>query len=305
MNNIDWELLKEIAELETVPQGAYNIRKNGQLEGRSSSANIEIVTKTDKPGLEIHIKDGTRGESVHIPVIMTESGINETVYNDFFIGDDCDVTIVAGCGIHNSGCETTEHDGIHTFHVGKRSRVRYVERHYGEGEGTGERVMNPQTYAYLDEGAFLQMDNTQIRGVDSTKRYVKIVVGKGAEAVVNEKLMTHDRQTAESEMDVVLAEEGATGRITSRSVARDTSVQVFYPRMVGQADCFGHVQCDSILMDDARIKSIPAISAEHTDARLIHEAAIGRIAGEQIQKLLTLGLTEEEAEERIIQGFLR
>ncbi len=305
MNNIDWELLKEIAELETVPQGAYNIRKNGQLEGRSSSANIEIVTKTDKPGIEIHIKDGTRGESVHIPVIMTESGINETVYNDFFIGDDCDVTIVAGCGIHNSGCETTEHDGIHTFHVGKRSRVRYVERHYGEGEGTGERVMNPQTYAYLDEGAFLQMDNTQIRGVDSTKRYVKIVVGKGAEAVVNEKLMTHDRQTAESEMDVVLAEEGATGRITSRSVARDTSVQVFYPRMVGQADCFGHVQCDSILMDDARIKSIPAISAEHTDARLIHEAAIGRIAGEQIQKLLTLGLTEEEAEERIIQGFLR
>lgn len=305
MNNIDWELLKEIAELETVPQGAYNIRKNGQLEGRSSSANIEIVTKTDKPGIEIHIKDGTRGESVHIPVIITESGINETVYNDFFIGDDCDVTIVAGCGIHNSGCETTEHDGIHTFHVGKRSRVRYVERHYGEGEGTGERVMNPQTYAYLDEGAFLQMDNTQIRGVDSTKRYVKIVVGKGAEAVVNEKLMTHDRQTAESEMDVVLAEEGATGRITSRSVARDTSVQVFYPRMVGQADCFGHVQCDSILMDDARIKSIPAISAEHTDARLIHEAAIGRIAGEQIQKLLTLGLTEEEAEERIIQGFLR
>lgn len=305
MNNIDWELLKEIAELETVPQGAYNIRKNGQLEGRSSSANIEIVTKTDKPGIEIHIKDGTRGESVHIPVIMTESGINETVYNDFFIGDDCDVTIVAGCGIHNSGCETTEHDGIHTFHVGKRSRVRYVERHYGEGEGTGERVMNPQTYAYLDEGAFLQMDNTQIRGVDSTKRYVKIVVGKGAEAVVNEKLMTHDRQTAESEMDVVLAEEGATGRITSRSVARDTSVQVFYPHMVGQADCFGHVQCDSILMDDARIKSIPAISAEHTDARLIHEAAIGRIAGEQIQKLLTLGLTEEEAEERIIQGFLR
>lgn len=305
MNNIDWELLKEIAELETVPQGAYNIRKNGQLEGRSSSANIEIVTKTDKPGIEIHIKDGTRGESVHIPVIMTESGLNETVYNDFFIGDGCDVTIVAGCGIHNSGCETTEHDGVHTFRVGKRSRVRYVERHYGEGEGTGERVMNPQTYAYLDEGAFLQMDNTQIRGVDSTKRYVKIVVGKGAEAVVNEKLMTHDRQTAESEMDVVLAEEGATGRITSRSVARDTSVQVFYPRMVGQADCFGHVQCDSILMDDARIKSIPAISAEHTDARLIHEAAIGRIAGEQIQKLLTLGLTEEEAEERIIQGFLR
>lgn len=305
MNNVDWELLREIAELETVPQGAYNIRKNGKLEGRAVSANIDISTKPDKPGIDIRIKPGTKGESVHIPVIMTETGLNDTVYNDFFIGDDCDVTIVAGCGIHNSGCETTQHDGIHTFHLGKRARVRYVERHYGEGEGTGERVMNPQTIAYLDEDAFMQMDNTQIRGVDSTKRYVKIVVGKGAEAVVNEKLMTHGRQTAESEMDVVLSAEGATGRITSRSVARDESYQVFYPRMVGQAECFGHVQCDSILMDDARIKSIPAISAEHTDARLIHEAAIGRIAGEQIQKLMTLGLTEEEAEERIIQGFLR
>ena len=305
MNGIDKELLKEIAELEGVPQGAYNIRKNGKLEGRASTANIEITTKTDKPGIDIHIKSGTRNESLHIPVIMTETGLNDTVYNDFFIGDDCDVTIVAGCGIHNSGCETTQHDGIHTFHVGKRSRVRYVERHYGEGEGTGERVMNPQTIAYLDEGSFIQMDNTQIRGVDSTKRYVKIVVGRDAEAVVNEKLMTHGRQTAESEMDVILSAPGATGRITSRSVARDTSYQEFYPRLVGQADCFGHVQCDSILMDEARIKSIPAISAEHTDARLIHEAAIGKIAGEQIQKLMTLGLTEQEAEERIIQGLLR
>lgn len=305
MNGIDIALLREIAELEGVPQGAYNIRRNGQLEGRASTANIEITTKTDKPGIDIHVKSGTRNESLHIPVIMTETGLTDVVYNDFFIGDDCDVTIVAGCGIHNSGCETTQHDGIHTFHVGKRSRVRYVERHYGEGEGTGERVMNPQTFAYLDEGAFIQMDNTQIRGVDSTKRYVKIVVGRDAEAVVNEKLMTHGRQTAESEMDVVLEAPGATGRITSRTVARDTSYQEFYPRMIGRADCFGHVQCDSILMDEARIKSIPAISAEHTDARLIHEAAIGKIAGEQIQKLMTLGLTEQEAEERIIQGFLR
>lgn len=303
MNEIDYELLKEIAELEGVPQGAYNIRKNGQLEGRSSTANIEISTKTDNPGIDIRIKSGTHNESVHIPVIMTETGITDTVYNDFFIGDDCDVTIIAGCGIHNCGCETSQHDGIHTFHIGKRSRVRYVERHYGEG--TGKRIMNPQTIAYLDEGAFIEMDNTQIRGVDSTKRYVKVVVGRDAEAVINEKLMTHGKQTAESEMDVMLTAEGATGRITSRSVARDDSYQVFYPRMIGQAKCFGHVQCDSILMDKARIKSIPAISAEHTDARLIHEAAIGRIAGEQIQKLMTLGLTEEEAEEKILQGFLR
>lgn len=305
MNAVDQALLREIAELEGVPQGAYNIRKNGGAGGRACTANIDIQTKADKPGIDIHIAPGTKNESVHIPVIITETGLTEMVYNDFFIGEDADVTIVAGCGIHNFGCETSQHDGVHTFYIGKNAKVRYVERHYGQGEGTGEKIMNPQTVAYLEAGAFLQMDTTQIRGVDSTHRYTRIEVGENAETVVNEKLMTHGKQVAESEMDVDLKGAGATGRITSRSVARDESSQVFYPRMIGEADCFGHVQCDAILMDRARIKSVPAIDAVHVDARLIHEAAIGRIAGEQIQKLLTLGLTEEEAEEKILEGFLR
>ena len=304
MNQVDIQLLREIADLERTPQGAYNIRKNGQLEGRSSSANITIESKTDKPGIDIHIAPGTRHESVHIPVIVTQTGLKDLVYNDFYIGEDCDVDIVAGCGIHNSGCETAEHDGIHTFYVGKNARVRYVEKHYGEGDGTGKRILNPQTVVYLEEGAFIQLDTTQIKGVDSTKRETKIVVGPRAEAVVNEKLLTHGIQTAESDMEIILDGEDASGRVISRSVAQDSSQQVFYPRMTGNAKCFGHVQCDSIIMGEAKISSIPAISANHVDAQLIHEAAIGRIAGDQITKLMTLGLTEEEAEERILNGFL-
>lgn len=305
MTKIDTALLREIAELEGTPKGAFNIRKNGLLDSRASTANIEITTKTDKPGIDIRIKPGTKNESVHIPVIITETGMSEMVYNDFFIGEDSDVLIVAGCGIHNAGSERSEHDGLHTFYVGKNAKVRYVEKHYGEGEGTGERIMNPRTEVYLEEGSSIQMETTQIRGVDSTKRYTKIVAGKNAEAVITEKLLTHGKQVAESEMDVLLEGEGATGRIISRSVAQDESRQVFYPRMTGEARCFGHVQCDAILMGHAKVSSIPAISANHTDAQLIHEAAIGRIAGDQIIKLMTLGLTEQEAEEKILAGFLR
>ena len=264
-----------------------------------------IDTKTDKSGIDIHIAPGTKHESVHIPVIITETGLTELVYNDFYIGEDCDVDIVAGCGIHNGGCDTSQHDGVHTFHVGKNAKVRYYEKHYGEGEGTGKRIFNPQTIAYLEEGASIHMETTQIRGVDSTKRYTKIVVGPGGEGTITEKLLTDGAQVAESEMDIVLAGDGASGRVISRSVAQDESQQIFYPRMIGEAKCFGHVQCDSIIMGNAKIKSIPAITAECPDAQLIHEAAIGRIAGDQLMKLMTLGLTEEEAEERILNGFLQ
>ena len=307
MEKNDWKLLKEIAELEKTPQGAYNIRRNGELDSRASTANIEITTKTEpgKSGIDITIKPGTKKESVHIPVIITQTGLSEMVYNDFFIGEDCDVDIVAGCGIHNSGCETSQHDGVHTFHIGKNSKVRYVERHYGEGEGTGKRVMNPQTVVYLEEGASIELESTQIRGVDSTKRETKIVVGAGAEAVITEKLLTHGDQVATSDMDIILDGPGASGRVISRSVAQDRSQQGFYPRMTGNTACFGHVQCDSIIMGEAKIKSIPAIVANHVDAQLVHEAAIGRIAGDQILKLMTLGLTEEEAEEKILDGFLQ
>ncbi len=304
MDSNEIKLLREIADLETVPQGAYNLRRNGESGGRASTENIIIEPKEKGNGIIIKIKDGTKNESCHIPVIMTQSGLTDVVYNDFYIGEDCDVLIVAGCGIHNSGCETSRHDGIHTFYVGKNSRVRYVEKHYGSGEGTGDRVLDPKTTVYLSEGSFMQMDMTQIRGVDSTDRKTEIFVGKNAEVVVNEKLMTHGDQVAISKMDVVLQESGATGRIVSRSVARDRSVQTFYPNLTGKAASFGHVECDSIIMDEAKITSVPAISAEHTDARLVHEAAIGKIAGDQLLKLMTLGLDEKQAEEKILEGFL-
>ena len=297
-------LLRQIADLEKTPQGAYNIRKNGQAEGRSSTANISIESKSDKPGIDIRIKDGTKNESVHIPVIVTESGLTDMTYNDFYIGDDCDVLIVAGCGIHNSGCETAQHDGIHTFYIGKNSKLRYVEKHYGEGEGSGERILNPVTKVYIGEGSSVTFETTQIKGVDSTNRNTDIYVGKNAEVIINEKLMTHGKQTARSDMEIVLEGEGSNGRVLSRSVSTDDSVQVFYPKMTGRAECFGHVECDSIIMGNAKISSIPAIVAEHPDSVLVHEAAIGKIAGEQLLKLMTLGLDEKEAEERILKGFL-
>lgn len=304
LTEVDSALLEKIADMLGKPVGAVNIRKDSGCEARQSTEHIEITGKEDKPGIDIRIKDGTVGEKCRIPVIITKSGVQEMVYNDFFIGENCDVEIIAGCGIHNCGGEESRHDGIHTFYVGKNSKVKYTEKHYGEGDGTGGRIMNPQTVVYLEEGATIQMDTTQIRGIDSTKRDTKIVCGKGAEAVVTERLLTHGDQVAESDMEIVLDGEDSKGRVISRSVAQDRSNQVFYPRMVGNASCFGHVQCDSIIMGDAKIKSIPAITANCTEAQLVHEAAIGKIAGEQLLKLETLGLTPEEAEECILKGFL-
>lgn len=303
-NQIDRELLEKIADMLGKPVGAFNIRKDCGCDGRESTENIQITDKTDKPGIDIRIKDGTVGETCHIPVIITQSGLNEMVYNDFFIGENCDVDIVAGCGIHNCGDQESRHDGIHTFYVGKNSRVKYSEKHYGDGDGKGGKVMNPQTVVYLEEGAVIQMDTTQIRGIDSTKRDTKIVCGPGAEAIITERLLTHGEQTAISDMEIVLDGVDSKGRVISRSVAQDDSEQVFYPRMVGNAECFGHVQCDSIIMGNAKIKSIPAVIANCTEAQLVHEAAIGKIAGDQLLKLETLGLTPEEAEECILKGFL-
>ena len=303
-HSIDRELLEKIADLTGKPAGAFNLRKDSGCEARQSTEHIQITSKEDKPGIDIRIKDGTVGEKCFIPVIITKSGLQEMVYNDFFIGENCDVEIVAGCGIHNSGCDESRHDGIHTFYVGKNSRIHYAEKHYGDGDGTGGRVMNPQTIVYLEEGAVLQMDTVQIRGVDSTKRYTKIVCGKGAEAVVTERLLTHGDQVADSDMVIELNGEDAKGRVISRSVGQDKSTQVFRPCVVGNARCFGHVQCDSIIMGEARIQSVPEIAANSPEAQLIHEAAIGKIAGDQLLKLQTLGLTAEEAEDRILQGFL-
>ena len=306
ITDIDARLLEQIADLTGQPVGAFNIRKDSGCEARQSTEFIEITTKTDKEGIDIRIKDGTKGEKCYIPVVISKSGITEMVYNDFFIGDDCDVEIVAGCGIHNSGCNESRHDGIHTFYVGKNSRVRYAEKHYGENDPgqTGQNIMNPQTIVYLGENSTIQMDTVQIRGIDSTRRYTKFVCEKGSEAVVTERLLTHGKQEAISDMEIELNGQDAKCRVISRSVGQDESVQVFYPRVVGNAPCFGHVQCDSIIMGQAKIRSIPEIAANHPEAQLIHEAAIGKIAGDQLLKLETLGLTAEEAEDTILKGFL-
>ena len=305
MDKIQLSLLEQVAGLHEVPQGAYSLRVNGDLYGKKSSENIDIVKKEDKPGIDIYIKPGTKKESLHIPVLLSQSGLKEVVYNDFHIGEDCDVTIVAGCGIHNGGSEASEHSGIHAFWLGKNARVKYVEKHYGQGDGSGENIMNPTTLAYLDEGAYLEMETAQIKGVDSTDRITKAVLDKNATIIVKEKIMTHGKQFARTEFEVELNGENSGAHVVSRSVARDKSHQKFISRVKGNAKCSGHTECDAIVMDDATVAAVPEIFASTPDASLIHEAAIGKIAGEQLIKLMTLGLTEKEAEEEIINGFLR
>ena len=305
MDAIQKELLLQVADLHEVPQGAYNLRVNGESAGRSVTENIDIVTKTDKSGIDIYIKPGTKKESVHIPVVLSQSGLTELVYNDFHIGEGADVTIVAGCGIHNCGDQKSEHDGIHTFYVGKNARVRYVEKHYASGDGTGERILNPQTIIHIEEGGRLEMDTVQIKGVDSTDRKTVADLEAGATLVIREKIMTHGKQYAKTDFVVNLNGEGCGADVVSRSVARDASKQEFLSTINGNAACSGHTECDAILMDHGSVTAVPMLSANHLDASLIHEAAIGKIAGEQIVKLMTLGLTEEEAEAQIINGFLR
>ncbi|MBO4343726.1 MAG: SufD family Fe-S cluster assembly protein [Clostridia bacterium] len=304
LDEIQKRLLKEVADLHTVPEGAYNIRSNSKSVGRQSSANIEITSKTDVSGLEIRIKPGTKNESVHIPVVMTESGLKEVVYNDFYIGDDCDVVIVAGCGIDNCGNQDSQHDGIHRFFVGKNSKVKYVEKHYGSGDGSGKRILNPGTEVYQEEGSSVEMEMVQIKGVDDTVRTTKAELSAGAKLVVRERLMTHGNQNAVSKYEVYLNGEGSSADVVSRSVARENSYQKFDAKIIGNAPCSGHTECDSIIMDNGRILAVPGLEANDLDASLVHEAAIGKIAGEQIIKLMTLGLTEAEAEEQIINGFL-
>ncbi len=305
MNQIQKDLLEQIAGIHEVPQGAYNIRMNGEGAARNTTENIDIVTKEDKPGIDIIIKPNTKNERVHIPVILSQTGLTDLVYNDFFIGDNADVTIVAGCGIHNSGDEKSQHDGIHTFHVGKNARIRYIEKHYGEGDGNGENVMNPTTIVFIDENGYMEMETVQIKGISSTKRDTKATLEKGATLIVKEKLMTHGKQYAETNFDVDLNGEDSSTHVVSRAVAKDESRQLFLSNVKGNNRSSGHTECDAIIMDNAVVKAIPEITAAHVDASLIHEAAIGKIAGEQIIKLMTLGLTEKEAEEQIISGFLK
>lgn len=305
IDEIQKRILEEVADLHEVPEGAYNIRANSKMAGRNTTANIDIINKEDGSGIDIKIKPGTVNESVHIPVVLSESGIKETVYNDFYIGEGSDVVIVAGCGIHNCGNQDSQHDGIHRFFVGKNAKVKYVEKHYGEGDGSGKRILNPVTEVYMEEGSSMEMEMVQIKGVDSTNRDTIAKLDAGASMVVRERLMTHGDQSAISTYTVELNGEGASADVISRSVAKDHSYQKFDSKLTGNAPCSGHTECDAIIMDKARILAVPQLEANDLDSALIHEAAIGKIAGEQIIKLMTLGLSEEQAEEHIINGFLK
>ena len=305
LDAIQKRLIAEIADLHKVPSGAYNFRANSQLAGRNTTANIDIISKEDGSGIDIRIKPGTKNESVHIPVVISESGIKETVYNDFYIGEDSDVVIVAGCGIDNCGGQDSEHDGVHRFFVGRGAKVKYVEKHYGSGDGKGQRILNPVTECYMEEDSSMEMEMEQIKGVDSTERTTIAELKAGAKLVVKERLMTHGSQNAVSSYQVNLNGAGATADVVSRSVARNDSSQTFNARITGNAPCSGHTECDSIIMDRGHILAIPSLEANDIDAMLVHEAAIGKIAGDQLTKLMTLGLTEAEAEEQIINGFLR
>lgn len=306
LDKIQMQMLTEVADLHGVPEGAYNIRVNGEKAGRNTTANIDIVTKTDgKSGIDIRIKPGTKNESVHIPVVLSESGIKETVYNDFYIGEDSDVVIVAGCGIHNCGNQDSEHDGVHRFFVGKNARIRYVEKHYGEGDGSGKRILNPVTEVYQEAGSYVDMEMVQIKGVDNTHRITRAELAENATMIVHERLMTHGEQVATSVYEVALNGDGSSTDVISRSVAKDSSEQVFEAAIVGNNVCSGHAECDAIIMDKAHVVAVPKLDARNVDAALIHEAAIGKIAGDQLIKLMSLGLTEAEAEEQIIGGFLK
>ena len=305
MENVDKELLKEISDIDGEIKGAYNIRKNGKGIERKVTENVNIVTKQDKPGIDIFVKENTKFEFVHIPVIITESGLNDVVYNDFYIGKNANVVIIAGCGIHNDHHKDSQHDGIHRFFLEEGAKVKYIEKHYGEGSGDGKRILNPVTEVYLKEGSKMEMETVQIKGVDSTIRTTKGVLENNTSLVILEKIMTHGNQTAKTSFNVELNGENSSTKVTSRSVATENSVQQFESHVEGNSKCFGHVECDAIIKDSAKVIAIPSIIANNVEANLVHEATIGKIAGEQLMKLMTLGLDEKQAEQEIINGFLK
>lgn len=305
LDSVDKHILEMVADLRGTPQGAYNIRKNGVDVGRKTTADIVIRTKADKPGIDIIVKPGAKGESVYIPVILSAEGVHDLVYTTFDIGEGADVTVVAGCGIHNPGVKKTQHDCVHDFIIRKGARMRYVEKHYGEGEGSGKKILNPKTLVVVEEEGYAELELVQISGIDNIRRHTEARVYKSGRLLISERILTDGEQIAKSKTTVELAGPDASVRVISRSVARDRSQQIFYPRLIGQSRCRGHVQCDAIVMHDARIRSIPEIAAQHAESQLVHEAAIGKIAGEQLIKLMSLGLSEKEAEDTILEGFLK
>ena len=304
MNRIDKSLLEKISALHNISLGAVNIRKNGEVVKRENSAEIEIVPKKNKSGIDVFIKPNVKNKAVHIPVIITEGGIDDLVFNDFFVGENAFVTIVAGCGIHNTSSDTSRHNGIHSFHLEKGAHVRYIESHIGEGNGKGGKILNPTTKIFQKENSTLEIETLQLGGVTSSARKTVATLGKGAFLRIQGNILTENDNTATTDFKVTLNGENSKVEVVSRSVAKGKSVQKFQSNLVGKASCFGRVECDGILLDEARIVSVPMIDAVSKDASLTHEASIGKIAGDELVKLMTLGLNEKEAEDVIIKGFL-
>lgn len=305
LSDVQKALLQELTGESDFSKGAFNVRANGTSAGRQSTDTIRIEPKSGGAGLDIYIAPGTRDDHVRIPVVMTESGLKEEVFNDFHVGEGAEVTIVAGCGIHNCGCDDSQHDGIHRFFIAKGAHVKYVERHIGQGDGSGRRLLNPVTEVHQAEDSLLEMEMSQLRGVDETERTTTATLLAGARLMVRERLLTGGHERAVSRYAVRLDGAGATADIVSRGVARDDSIQSLDLKIMGNAPCRGHTECDSIIMDRGHIVAVPTLEAANVDAQLVHEAAIGKIAGDQLNKLMSLGLTPAEAEARIIDGFLR
>ena len=305
MNEQEEKLLEVISDEKFTEKDAYNIRKNGQSVKRKNNPYIDIVSKEDNKGIDVYVKENTLLSIVHIPVILTESGLKDVVYNDFHIGKNSNVIILAGCGIHNDLHNDTEHDGIHRFYLEENAKVKYVEKHYGEGVGTGQKILNPVTEIYMKKGSSMTMDTSQIKGVDDTLRETKALLEEDTTLQINEKILTDKTQSAKTIFTIELNGENASTHVTSRSVATENSYQEYISNITGNSKCYAHVECDAILKESGKVKAIPEIYAKNVDANLIHEAAIGKIAGEQLMKLMSLGLSEKEAEEAIIKGFLK
>ena len=305
MNKTDEKLLNNVLDNNPYEADSYNIRKNGKSIDRKINPYVNIISKEDGSGIDIYVKENTLLQIIDIPVIITESGLKDVVYNDFHIGKNSNIVIVAGCGIHNNFSHDSVHDGIHRFYLEENSQVKYIEKHYGSGMGTGKKILNPITEIIMQKGSRMTMDSTQLKGVDNTFRTTKATLYEDATLIINEKILTNNSQYAKTDFLVNLEGTNASCHVTSRSVATDNSYQEFTSNIIGNAKSFAHVECDAIIQDKASVKAIPEIYANFVDANLIHEAAIGKIAGAQLMKLMSLGLTEKEAEETIIKGFLK
>lgn len=302
----DKELLDNITDSEQLFESAFNVRKNGCPFVKKETETIKIVSqKEGKEGIEIYVKNNGEKQLVNIPVLITKGGLDDLVYNDFYIESGAQVTIVAGCGIHNCDKSDSRHNGIHSFYLEEGAKVNYIEKHYGSGDGEGAKVLNPITRVFLKKNSSLEMETVQIEGVDSTIRETIAKLEDNTNLVIKEKIKTSKNQYAKTIFEVDLDGVNSSCHLISRAVAEDNSKQEFISNLRGNNKCYAHSECDAILKDNGIALANPIVLANNVDANLIHEAVIGKIAGEQLLKLMSLGLSEKEAEEVIINGFLK